>query len=57
MDSETSAHFNNENFIRRASEQEFTKYMVKEFGEEVFEVAFKAMNENRQLIYEDDGND
>ena len=39
-----------------ASYQEFAQYMAAEFGADNFNIAFKAINENKQLVYADDGN-
>ena len=39
-----------------ASYQEFAQYMIAEFGDDNFNIAFKAINENKQLVYSDDGN-
>lgn len=31
--------------------------MISEFGQDVFEFAFKVMNENKQLVYDDEDNE
>lgn len=58
MDSEASKAFQRENWIRCASEEDFAKFMVTEFGETSYTIGFQTVTENKQLIYEDvgDGN-
>lgn len=56
MDSEAASNFNRENWIRMASYPEFAQFMSIEFGDDNFNLAFKAVNENKQLVYSDDGN-
>ena len=47
MDPNNKSDFEVEKFIRQATEKEFFGFMAQEFGDEVFEIAFKAMESNR----------
>lgn len=57
MDPENKSNFEIENWIRQAPEKDFFDFMVKEFGDEVFGTGFKAIEANRQLVYDIDMKD
>ena len=56
MNSEDSSKFDRDEWIRRASFEEFSNFMAAEYGAGTFNLAFQAINENKQLIYADDEN-